>query len=120
MRLAYFVRYKLAKSNKVQQVARIMEGTIYRANLKCKTTSISCHVKPKRSVLYPRYEIFFIHPSLTKPSMHLKKIKESFKKRKNAQSLVFNKTGGGGLTPYGDIQRPYCDMKNHHNWTKPL
>ena len=59
MRLAYFVRYKLAKLNKVQQVARIMDGTIYRTNLKCKTTSISCHVKPKRSVLYPRYEIFF-------------------------------------------------------------
>ena len=35
-----------------------MDGTIYRANIKCKTTSISCHVKPKRSVLYPRYEIF--------------------------------------------------------------
>ena len=46
--------------NKVQQVARIMDGTIYRAILKYKTTSISCHVKPKRSVLYPRYEIFYI------------------------------------------------------------
>ena len=58
MRLAYFVRYKLAKLNKVQQVARIMDGTIYRANLKCKTNFISCNVKPKRSVLYHLYEIF--------------------------------------------------------------
>ena len=24
----------------------------------CKTSSLSCHVKPKRSVLYPQYEIF--------------------------------------------------------------